>query len=116
MPVQVDYEMVKYEDGVLNISMNPSVNIGGWSIRFVMGRHFGGDLDMSGRIVKSTASGFDGVSGITILDSGAGRFKVTGIDTSGLEVGNHAYSATRVDSGARTVLVAGYVKLMTEIG
>ena len=70
--------------------------------------------DNSGVFIKSCASGHgDGVSGITVTNSGAGQFQVAirSVNTSGLDLGNYAYTFIRTDSGFRTTLAEGYVIL-----
>lgn len=102
-----DFGFVRWDDGILQVNLEPAVAIGGWSIEFEALQHFGGS---SGLIVKSVAPGFNGASGITITDSGQGRFNVAigSANTSGLPFGNYAYTVTRTDSGSRTTLTRGY--------
>jgi hypothetical protein len=115
MPVQADFQMVKWEDGILTISMTPSVPVGGWDVAFVLDKRFGNDLS-SGLVNKSMASGYqNGVSGITLVNSGAGVFNVqiNSSDTSGLEPGNYAYRCDRRNSGSYTRLAEGFLILGT---
>lgn len=111
MPIQADFQQIRMEDGALIVSLAPAAAIGQWTIRFQAYPRFG---STSGRIVASTASGFNNVSGINITNSGAGVFNVTvpGLQTSGLEYGNYAYDVTRLESGSRTVLVQGYLSIL----
>jgi len=110
MPVIADIPFTKFEDGTLTISLEPSVAIGGWNIQFQVWKRFGGE---SGLITKSTASGYNNVSGIDITNSGLGIFDISigSHDTSGLDFGNYASKAERLTSGNRTVLTEGYLIL-----
>lgn len=106
MPRFADYAIVKLEDGILNVSMAPPVAISGWTLQFQLSKRAG---STSG-LIKSCASGFNGVSGITVTDGSQGVFRMTlnSVDTSGVDFGNLFYNVTRLDSGSRTVLTEGY--------
>jgi hypothetical protein len=90
----------KFDNGNLVINLDPPTAIGG-SLGFVLGRYFEGDMNT---IVKTAASGFNGVSGLTVLNSGQGQFSValTTADTSGLDYGNYAFRAGAMTSGLVT--------------
>jgi len=105
-----DFSLGRYEDGVLTVTLTPPTPIGGWTIRFMAQRHFGG---LSGYAVKYTASGLDGMSGITITNSGLGIFNIqlNSSDMSGLPFGNYATGSERLDSGQRTDLTQGFWSL-----
>lgn len=111
MPILQDFEISSLEDTPLVISMAPQVPIGGWDIRFECSKRFG--VTSGFLIEKNVKSGYSGVSGITITNSGTGVFQVfiSSQNTSGLEYGNYSYTLTRYDSGARTILVEGYLQL-----
>jgi len=112
MPVQADVYLAKFEDGVLTVDMNPPVNVGGWSARFLVQKRFGG---LSGLIRKDVASGYGGgQSGITVVNSGQGSFNIAlnGRDTSGMDLGVYSYAFERLDSGNRTVLSEGHLVLL----
>ncbi len=107
MPLQQqDFSLCKYEDGILIITMTPPVPIGGWPLQFSVSKAFGGDPF----IVKTCASGYYGVSGITIQNSGAGIFqiRINSIDTSGVEYGAYAQKCERMQSGFRTEIENGF--------
>lgn len=110
MPIYGDFSLVKYEDGILTINMNPPVPIGAWDIRFRLSKRFGSDELIS---EKTVASGFNNQSGINITDSGQGRFRITvkGSEMSGYDAGNYAFDVTRFTSGSRTTLAQGYLLL-----
>lgn len=111
MPVVADFPFVRYDDGILTISLAPPVAIGAWNIRLDVLKRFGG---VSGIFTRVCASGFGGgQSGITIVSSGQGIFNadLRSVHTSGTEYGNLAYVAERLDSGSRTVLSEGYLLL-----
>jgi hypothetical protein len=115
MPVLVDFSLARGEDAVLNVSMAPPVDVGGWDIRFEVAKRFG---SYSGFVTKSVASGFNGASGITVVNSGQGIFgvRLNTPDTNDREFGNYAYAITRYTSGSRTVLTEGYVLLSPTVG
>lgn len=110
MPILTNFGLIRMEDGVLTISIVPSTSIGGWNIEWSLVKRFGGVTPL---VTKSVASGYNGVSGITIVDSGAGVFNVAinSVDTSGLDPGNYATGADRLTSGRRTSLTQGYLLL-----
>ncbi len=105
-----DFFLHKREDALLEVPLTPITAIGGWSIETRFSRNFG---STSGWIVKSMASGFYGVSGMNISNSGVGifYFEINSLDTSGLTAGNYAYTTVRTDSGFRTDLAQGYLNL-----
>lgn len=115
MPVLADFPLARYEDGLLTISLAPAAPIGAWNIQFLVQHRFGG---LSGLILASVSSGFNGQSGITITNSGEGVFnvRIPGIATSGWNYGNYAFAVTRLDSGSRTVLSEGYLLLNPSAG
>lgn len=115
MAQYADFSLFHRTDGTLTINMNPQVPIGGWTIVFAVSEHFGSDTPY---ILKSVASGFNGMSGISIVSSGQGQFNVAinANDTSGLTLGNYAYAAQRVDSGSRTVLTEGFFSVLPDMG
>jgi|ERR1700738_2969774 len=106
MPILIDYTLGKNEDGTLSISMVPQTNIGGWNILFTQTKRIGG----TPIITKSVASGFNGMSGITITNSGNGTFNVAllGSEMSGQDPGNYAFKIERLDSGAATIISTGF--------
>lgn len=107
MPVIVDFPFIKQTDGNLDISLTPSVPIGGWGLEWIMEKRFGG---VSGIVEKFAASGFYG-SGITLINSGTGVFRIRldAVDTSGIDYGAYAFTARRTNSGFETTLAEGYV-------
>ncbi len=110
-PVLGDFSLGRYEDALLNFSLNPPVAVGGWGVQFLLEHRFGG---LSGIIIGTVASGYSSLSGIAVTNSGQGVFQVTvpGMLTSGLDYGNYAYTLARVDSGSYTNLAEGYLSLM----
>lgn len=107
MPLIVHFSLCRFEDGILTVPLNPPNPIGGWNISFDVYTHPGGETPL---ITKSCASGFSGVSGITVTNSGQGEFRITidSVDTSGLELTNYAYYIQHLNSGVRTVLTEGF--------
>lgn len=111
MPVHANFSYAKYADGVLTVGLQQPAPIGNWTIQFTTTKHFG-TPNVSGLISKIAGSGTGGgQSGITIVDSGQGRFnvKINSVDTSGLDYGNYAGVIERVDSGFRTILSEGFL-------
>lgn len=106
MAVQSDFAVYAFEDGLLNINMTPPTVIGGWNITYTMTKRQGGDaLDF-----KCVASGFNGSSGITILNSGQGAMRVTLIPStvSGLDPGAYYFRMERTGTGVATLIADGY--------
>lgn len=110
MPVEIDFRLSKFEDITITIPLAPPTPIGGWEVKLSVAHRFGG----SGLIQKSMASGRYNVSGMNIVNSGAGIMsaKFYTSDTSGLAYGNYAYQCERLDSGSRTVLTQGFMMLL----
>lgn len=106
MPVIADFTLVQLEDGIMTVTMRPPVAVGGWTCQFAFMRRFGG----TPFAIKYLASGYNGASGITITDSGVGRFavRINSVDSSGLDPVNVACKFDRIDSGFRTTLYEGY--------
>ena len=107
MPVSVEISLVRQEDVVATLSMTPPVAISSWSIELNVSKRLGGTTLFK----KSYSSGYDEVSGIHILDSGAGilSIRINSADTSGWTFGNYAFQVVRLDSGSRTVATEGYL-------
>lgn len=105
-----NYSWTRYEDGVLTVTMTPPVEIGGLEIRWGLSKRFGSE-DFT--VTKYMASGYSNTSGITMLDSGLGRFNVAinSVDTSGLDFGNYSTRAEILTSGRRKVVTEGYMIL-----
>lgn len=106
-----DFAIARWEDGILQITMNPSVAIGGWTIRFQAQHRFGG---ISGAIQRYISTGKNNQSGINILNSGLGIFtvQINSVDTSGLDFSNLTYVTERMDSGFRTIINEGFIALL----
>lgn len=106
MPALADF-VLSYEDGALNISMTPSIPIGGLNFQFVMMKRFGSPTPI---LIKSMISGYYGVSGMDIINSGLGVMRVllSAMEVSGLPFGNYAYQVQRLDSGSITTISEGY--------
>lgn len=107
MAIQMDFSFTAGQDGVIHVSLQPPMPIGGLDIEFTLCKRQGGTPLITGLC----GSGFGaGQSGITVTNSGVGQFDVAmpGRLTSGWEPGNY-YHRTRVTtSGRNTPLVDGY--------
>ncbi len=114
MPILADFSLSRLEDATLTVSMAPPTPIGGWMLRFWMQNRFGG---ISGFAQAYVSSGYNGQSGINVINSGQGVFSVTipSMATSGLDYKNYAYAIERLDSGFRTVISEGYVLLLPSV-
>lgn len=107
MPVIIDFQLGKFENGVLVVEMHPPTPIGGWGIQFDLCHRMGG----TAVVTKSCASGYgNGVSGITVISSGDGRLQVSLLpsEVSGLNAGNYYYRVFRTDSGVASDVTTGY--------
>ena len=117
MANQIDFSLDRWDDGTLNLDMTPPTNLGGVDVRFHIWRRRPNVSGFtSGLVVKSCNSGYgNGVSGITVVDSGAGRISIAvfGTDLSGtFDAGLMAYNIVKFVSGQVSVLVEGH-RLMT---
>ena len=115
MAVLVDYSVDKLSDTSILLEMQPPVPVGGWTVVHTVTKRLGG---LSGLIVLSCASGFSGVSGITVSDSGAGRFTLSyqSVYTSGWLPGVYTHATERVMSGQRSTLSKGFLVVAESIG
>lgn len=118
MPINADFMLGSTEAGVLTVTMTPPVAVGGWTVEFRLQKYFGFEDAGSGLVNKYLASGYNGVSGISVTNSGQGIFAITlnAIDSSGLQYGNYAYAVLRTDSGQQTILSQGYELLTPSVG
>lgn len=110
MAIQTDFCFIRNNDGTITVTMTPPVAIGGWTIMWSRTHRFGSD---DFKTPKWYSPGFNGVSGITVVNSGQGIFNIrlNSVDTSGLQAGNYANSAVRLNSGSITTLTEGYMTL-----
>ena len=108
MPVYEDFSL-SYEDGVLTFSMAPPVAIGGMTFQFQMMKRAGG----TPIITANMAPGFQGASGITIVDSGNGIYSINQFQAqvSGRDPGAYFFLVQRLDSGFITTFAEGYRNL-----
>lgn len=115
MPHEQDFSISRYVDVTVVIDVRPPMPIGGLDIRMTVSDRFG---STSPRFVKYMASGFYGVSGLAIVNSGQGVLsaRIRSLDTSGLDWGNYAFEVKRWDSGNVTDLTQGYLILKPSMG
>ena len=112
MTIATNYSFARGDDVTLQVSMVPPTSIAGWSIQFLVQKHFGG---LSGLITKTGASGYGGgQSGVTVTNSGQGVFNIAiaAQNTSGFEFSPLSYAITRLDSGSTNVLTEGFVNIL----
>ena len=107
MPIVADYSLNRDENGTLTVEMIPPTPIGQWSIEFRLTKRFGSNDYI---ILGSVASGYNNVSGINIVNSGAGIMNIPNYPAymSGREPGPYAYTVIRTDAGLETELSTGY--------
>ena len=107
--VFTEFSLVEFSDGILTVALSPPTAVGGWSMAFTVTNRFQG---VSGLIQKTLASGYGaGQSGITVVDSGQGRFniRIWGSDGSGqMDPGTYAMQFNRTDSGMVTPIAKGW--------
>jgi hypothetical protein len=110
-----DFPISRHSDVTVVIDLRPPAPVGGLDVRMTVADSFG---STSGRFVKYMNSGFYGVSGLTIVNSGAGVIAATirAVDTSGLDWGNYAYEVKRFESGTETPWTQGYLILRPSMG
>jgi hypothetical protein len=87
----------KGEDITLNFTMDPVVNISGWTLSFSIR-----DLKLTDAAADVTASG-------SVTSGAAGTFSVTltAAQTASLDAGKYAWSVWRTDSGSSATLALG---------
>ena len=116
MAIFDNFALIRGEDAILSVSLNPPTSISDWNLQFRVNRRFG---SCSGLIFKSAdLPTFNNVSGINVTNAAGGMFQVRidSVDTSGLSFGNYAYSTTRIDTNSQTVLNNGFLVLLPSIG
>ena len=116
MAIFDNFALIRGEDAILSVSLNPPTSISDWNLQFRVNRRFG---SCSGLIFKSAdLPTFNNVSGINVTGPANGQFQITikSIDTSGLSFGNYAYQTVRQDTNSQTVLNTGFLVLLPSIG
>jgi hypothetical protein len=103
----VDFAQVKFSDGAFVVVLKDPTPVGDWEVEFTLSKRFG---DPSPFIRKSSASGYNGVSGVTVTSSGNGQWSIPlyNSEVSGKDPGNYAYVFGRTTSGVRTELSKGF--------
>ena len=106
--ITADDEFFRGEDKILTVTLDPVVNISGWTLAFTM-RLTAGSAEA---LIEKTTT-----SGITITDGTHGIFQVTldDLETAGLQPGKYAYDCKRMDAGAEAILVYGTLELLAEV-
>lgn len=109
MARRLDFQLSRREAGLLTIPLHPPMNVSGLAFEFTLLHRFGGT---SGLVRAVCASGFNGTSGLTLLDGARGVFSVPvrGV-TSGLDPKNYAFEFWRTSSGSETKYVEGFLTL-----
>lgn len=107
MPIVTDYSLARSETGTLTVSMIPPTPIGGWTLEYRLTKRFGSSDYI---ILGSVTSGYNGVSGITVVNSGNGIVNITNQPAfvSGKTPGNYAWQLVRTDSGMATEIAKGF--------
>jgi hypothetical protein len=108
-PVIQDFTVAAGESATITVVMTPPLPVGGRNAQVEVFRRFNGVYPI---MTKSFASGFYGVSGMNIVNSGQGvmSMQINGVDTSGWAPGAYAYLAQLLDSPPGTA-TEGYMVL-----
>lgn len=93
MPGTNTISIYRGEDVSLPFTMDPVVNITGWTITFVVRSSEGVEISKAATVTD----GPNGVFTITLADT----------DTDALRLGTYHYDAWRVDAGSERVLAVG---------
>ena len=112
MAILIKVPLGRYEDGTVNLSLNPATNISGWTIAFTISKRFGSDSPLYS---AGVASGFNGVSGMRVTNGPLGQLTTpipAHFASGNIEFGNYAMLYKRVDSGAMTDLALGFLTLV----
>ena len=115
MAVYSNFSLIKYEDGILSVSLTNPTNINSWNIQFSARKRFGSCTPL---ITKSADATYHaGQSGITYTNGPQGQFNVAiaSVDTSGIGFGNLAFAIERLDVGNRTDLAEGFLLVLPSI-
>lgn len=107
MPIESDFLLQRDENGNIIITLDTPAPIGGEYLRFQMSKRFG---SASGIYSAYSNSGMDGVSGLTITNSGQGKVQIAfePSHVSGLNAGNYACKLQRLSSGRWTKIWEGF--------
>lgn len=110
MPVIQNFTLSKGQDGTVTFYLVPAQPVGGWAIRYDISRR----NDSASMFTASIVSGqTNGASGLTVLNSGQGWFRIA-LNTSGISgllYGNYASKLWRTDSGSITTLAEGFCEV-----
>lgn len=107
MPLESDFLLQRDENGNVIITLTAPSPVGGEYLRFQMTKRFGSDTSIYSAYSNS---GVDGVSGLSILDSGQGKVQISFEPSyvSGYEAGNYACKLQRLSSGRWTKIWEGF--------
>lgn len=111
MPIQQDFQASYWSENNVTLALNPPAPVSGLAITFSCTRRAGGDDVV---LLKSCASGFNGVSGITVTNGQQGVMDIRinpAADISGTAVGNYVWQARIVTSGLAVTLGDGYLSV-----
>lgn len=111
MPIQQDFSVSQWSDTSVTLVLNPPAPVGGLTIEMFSTPRLGGTDRV---FTKSVASGFNGASGITILNSGEGILEIrldVSKDYSGRNPGNYAWKARVLTSGLNVDLGDGLISV-----
>jgi len=100
--------MFRGEDKVLQVTLDPVVNITGWALTFTLRLTTG---EATALIEKTVGAG------IVITGGATGVFQVTlaDTDTIGFQPGKYVFDCKRTDAGSETILVYGTLTLLAEV-
>jgi hypothetical protein len=105
MATSANISFYRGEDVTLVVTMNPVVDISGWSLQFTVRAA----LDLLPIAITKTVG-----AGITITNGPGGIFRVVILrdDTVALAVGTYLFDIQRIDSGYYTELLIGQLALL----
>lgn len=108
MPARGEFRFTRGEDVTLLIPLDTPSPLGGKPLEFQVLNRFGG---ASGLIVKTCNSGFNGVSGLAVVNSGQGQLQadIWSPDTSGWVPKSYVYQVDDLSSGVRSRISEGFL-------
>lgn len=104
------FTISRYADGKVTLVLQPQAPVGGLDIVFECAKRDGGPVIFS----KYVSSGYNGASGLTITNSGAGIIDIrisAPNDLSGQDQGNFHYKTLVTTSGRDNRLSEGFISL-----
>jgi hypothetical protein len=109
MAKKQNFSMFRGEDKILQVTLDPVLDISTWTLAFTvrLTPQSAGDA-----VIEKTM-----IDGITLSDPTHGIFQVAlaDADTVGLQVGKYAFDCKRINERAEAILVYGTLELLAEV-